>query len=301
MRLHNLGYLLKEGTRNVLHNKLMSFACIGVLLACLLLIGGASMISLNVNSMVSYVEDQSEVVLILDDGITQAETDALELRLSRMDEILSARYVSKEEALQSQRAALGEDAVLLDGFDENNVFPASYVVRVQDISQLDAIVKSLETLGGVEKVKAQTDVAEILTALKRTVGIAGAAVVAILIVVSVLIITNTIKISIFSRRKEINIMKYVGATDAFIRLPFLMEGMIIGLTAAILAFLILGAGYTYLIQWMNQRLGDYLGIFFNNAIAFGDVALYVFGAFTGLGIAVGVVGSGLFIGRYLRV
>jgi len=301
MKLHNLGYLLKEGMRNVLHNKLMSFACIGVLLACLLLIGSAAMFSLNVNSMMGYVEDQNEVVLILHDETTRSEIDDMAVSLGAMENIAAVRFFSRDEALASYRLKMGDQATLLDGFEDNNVLPDSYVLRVVDLSALETTVEQLDRLDHVEKVKASTVVADILTALNKTVTYAGIGIVAILVVVSIVIITNTIKITVFSRRKEINIMKYVGATDSFIRLPFLVEGMLIGLIAATLAFFILGASYTYLIQWTSDQFGAYIGIFYSNAIEFRDIALYVFGGFAGLGVFIGVMGSGMFMSRYLKV
>ncbi len=138
-------------------------------------------------------------------------------------------------------------------------------------------------------------------AVRQSIAWCGAGIVAILVVVSIVIITNNIKLTIFSRRREINIMKYVGATDTFIRMPFLVEGIVIGLVSAALAFLLLGFGYTYLMQWVSERFGDFLGPVFERAIDFWSIAHYMFGAFAALGVLIGTTGSGFFVRKHLRV
>ena len=300
MRLHNVAYLWKEGTKSVFTNKLMSFACIGVLVACLLLIGSAILFTLNVNSIANMVEEQNEVVIIMEEGLSDGDIELLGLKLTTHENILSARFVSREEALEQEKLKFGKDAFLLDGI-EADTYPNIYILRIDDLSIMEYTVSELEDLDGVEKVYASTEVARILVGVKQAVYIAGAAIVLILVAVSVVIITNTIKLSVFSRRKEINIMKYVGATDSFIRMPFLVEGMIIGLLAALLAFLIIGGGYTYLLQWAAENYGQSLGVFIGNAVSFESIALELLIGFTALGVFIGVAGSGAFVRRYLKV
>jgi len=301
MKLSNFTYLVRQGARNVLSNKLMSFACIGVLVACLLLIGGAALFSLNVNSMVRYVEQQNQVVAFLSDDIQENEAQAMGEAFLALDNVLEVSYVSKEDALENQRREMAEFADLLDGLEDDNPLPRSYIIRIDDSAILTKTVDELRGIAGVNKVNAATDVAKILTGLKRGVSIAGTGIVLILVAVSVVIITNTIKLTVFSRRKEINIMKYVGATDTFIRLPFLVEGMFIGLLAACLAFLLLGFGYTYLLKWIGENYAAQLAVVYNNTIDFWDIASYLFASFAGLGIFIGAVGSGLFVRKYLKV
>ena len=301
MRLRNFGYLLKEGARNLFANKLMSFACVGVLVACMMLIGGSAMIFLNINNIVNYVEDQNEVVAFLEEGLSKQDREVIALYLKDMDNVLEITFVSKEEALQSERQKMGEMASLLDDFEDDNPFPDKYNLRIDDLSILEETADKVRALEGIEKVVAPTEVAAVLTGAKQVVGIAGASVVIILVIVSIVIITNTIKLTVFSRRKEINIMKYVGATDGFIRMPFLVEGMLIGLIAATLAFFVLGVGYTWLVQWMSETFTQYIAIVHENAVNFWDIAHYMFAAFAGLGIFIGAVGSGVFVRKYLKV
>ena len=302
MRLHNFGYLIKEGAKNVVRNRLMSFACIGVLVACMLLIGGAAMISLNVNAMVDFVEDQNELVVYLNENITSGEILAMNATLAEFDNIATFIFISKHESLEQLIADTGgEDSLYTTLRGADNPLLDKYIVSVSDIAYMSDTVARLRMTRGVYRVNYSAEVATILVAVRRAVAYAGMVVVGILIVVSIVIITNNIKLTIFARRREINIMKYVGATDAFIRMPFLVEGIIIGLVAAITAFLILGFGYTYLISWIGEEFSGVVGPLFDRAVDFWLIAPYVFGFFAGLGVFIGIVGSGSFVKKYLKV
>ena len=227
----------------------MSFACIGVLVACMLLIGGATMLSLNVTAMVGFVEEQNEVSIFLEDWLTPSDLEMMELELGSMRNIARCVFISKEEALEE---LMLQDPVMFAGLEEDNPMPNKFIVQIADLAQIEDTVNQLRQMEGVEKVNANTDVAAMLVTVRKAIAYSGAVIVAILLMVSVVIITNNIKLTIYSRRREINIMKYVGATDIFIRMPFLVEGVIIGLVSAVVAFLILGFGYTYLIAWVGR-------------------------------------------------
>jgi cell division transport system permease protein len=272
-----------------------------VLVACFLLIGSAVIISLTVNNMVRYVENQNEAVAFLDKNVTDDDIDVIGLALQGMDNVGQITFISAEQALVNEKAKAGENAHLYDGFEDSNPFNASYSVQVKELGRLTETVEQIKAIGGVYKVNSQTDVANILVGVRAIVNYAGAGVVALLIIVSMVIITNTIKLTVFSRRKEINIMKYVGATDNFIRMPFLVEGMLIGLLAAVFAFLILGFSYTYLLQWAGENYGQYIAVILQSAVSFRDVAVYIFGIFAVVGVFIGTVGSGVFVRRYLKV
>jgi len=302
MRLHNFGYLIKEGAKNVVQNRLMSFACIGVLVACMLLIGGAALLSLNVSAMVDFVEDQNELVVYLEDWMTPQDVEVMNVNLSGFENIASFTFVCRHDSLEQLIAGAGEDAILYIGLrGEENPLPDIYIVSVSDLAYMSETVARLREMRGVNRVNYSAEVATILVALRRAVAYSGMVVVGILIAVSVVIITNNIKLTVFARRKEISIMKYVGATDAFIRMPFLVEGIILGLAAAILAFLILGFGYTYLLGWIEDQFGGNVGPLFARAIDFWYIAPYVFGAFAGMGVFIGMIGSGAFVRKYLKV
>jgi cell division transport system permease protein len=300
MKIHNFAYLCKEGTKNIFSNKLMSFACIGVLVACLLLIGSAVLFTLNVNSVVQTVSEQNEFVVFLLDDMTADDLGVYDVALANVPNVLSKRFVSREEGFEQDKQKLGEDAYLFDGIDAS-AYPNSYVVRVEDVALLEQTVAAVQALDGTDKINASTEVAKMLVGLRQVVAYAGAVVVLILIVVSIVIITNTIKLTVYSRRKEINIMKYVGATDSFIRLPFLVEGMMLGIIAALLAFSILGVGYTYLLRYVGENYGEYIGIVYENAVPFETIALELLAGFGILGVLIGTAGSGVFVQKHLRV
>lgn len=302
MRLHNILYLIKEGFKNVVRNRVMSFACVGVLVACMLLIGGAAMASMNVTAMVGFVEDQNEVVVYLEEWMMASDIDALNLTLSGHHNISEFTFVSRHESLEQLIEDAGDDAFLYIGLrGEENPLLDKYIVSVSDISQLSITVGQLRGTRGVYRVNYASEVATILVALRQAVTFSGLVVVLILIAVSIVIITNNIKLTIFARRKEINIMKYVGATDTFIRMPFLVEGMVIGLTSAVIAFVMLGFGYTYLVGWIDEQFSATVGPLFDSAIDFWLIASYVFAGFAGLGVLIGTVGSGLFVRKHLKV
>jgi len=303
MRINNFLYLCKEGVRNLFSNKLMSFACVGVLIACLLLIGSAVLFTLNVNSVVTYVEQQNEVVVFLDENMQSSDIEILSLSLRNMDNILDITFMSRQESLERLQERLDTEnrhVGIFDGLGDDTLFD-TYIVRVEDLNHLGDTVARLREIDGVIQVNAATDVANILLGLNRAVQFAGAVVVGILVAVSVVIITNTIKLNIYNRRKEINIMKYVGATDSFIRMPFLIEGMLIGLIAAVLAFFMLGFGYTYLISWLYDNHAATLGVILDNAVEFMPIARYMIVGFAILGVFIGIAGSGIFVRRHLRV
>ncbi|MCL2033916.1 MAG: permease-like cell division protein FtsX [Oscillospiraceae bacterium] len=300
MRLHNFFYLFKEGTKNIFSNKLMSFACIGVLVACLLLIGSAVIFTLNVNNIVGVVVAQNEFIVFLDDNMTEDDIGIFDVALDSIDNIASKTFVSSEEALAQEKENLGDEAYILEGIDAST-FPNKYVLRVNDLSQFDDTVSQVSALNGAMLVNSKNDVVDMLVGIKNAVQYAGAGIVLILVVVSIVIITNTIKLTVFSRRKEINIMKYVGATDSFIRMPFLVEGMMIGLISASIAFLMLGVSYTYFVEYLSENYGSQLSVVFENTVRFMDISLYMFAGFAVLGVFIGVVGSGIFVRRHLKV
>ena len=242
---NSFGYLVKEGLHNIRANRQMSVASIGVLIACMVLIGGALLLSLNINSLMGYVESFNEVVVWIDDDLGSAGTERLKAEIDDLPNIASKQYISKEDALKELSDTLGSQS-FLEGFEQyadENPLPASFRLKVNSLENLPETVKTLESLSGVESVESSNEVATTLVGIKTAIHVAGLTIVAILMVVSIIIIANTVRVTIFNRRREINIMKYVGATNAFIRFPFLVEGMVIGLISALIAFGLLWCGH----------------------------------------------------------
>lgn len=302
MRGSSFGYLIKEGAKNIYVNRLMSFASIGTLVACMLLIGSSLLLSINVNEIVGYFEKQNELVAFLEDEISEDEVKNIDAQLKQIDNIYEVIYLDKQAVLEEQMQLLGETSSLLEGLEgDDNPFPPTYRMRVTDLSQLTGTAMRIEAIEGVIQVKTPDMVAEVVTSLKRAISSSGYFIVLILIVVSLVIIANTIKVTVFNRRKEISIMKYVGATDAFIRLPFFVEGFLLGLFSALIAFALLWVGYNYVMGTIRENPSDWIGQIYQSMVPFKKIALQLFAWFAGGGIGIGVFGSMFFVNRYLKV
>lgn len=301
MKTSSFGYLLKEGFRNMINNRLMSVASIGVLTACLLLIGGSVLLTMNVNSIVGYVEDQNEVLVFVEDGADEELIQSMDMDLNRIKNVHEVIFVSKEEALEIQMKLLADSAELLAGFEDDNPFPDSFRLKIDDLSTLNETLEEIQQIEGVESISASADLAATITDIKRGISFAGTYIVAIMSLVSLVIVANTTKITVFSRRREINIMKYVGATDAFIRMPFLIEGILLGLAASVMAFFLLWGGYSYATEWLSTAPSTLLQLAYINLVNFEDVSLKLFGGFAAAGTGIGALGSMVFIGKFLKV
>ena len=301
MRAGSFRYLLREGIRSLWVNRLMSFASIGVLVSCLLLIGAASLFSVNVNSMVGYIENQNEVVVFLDDDLTESRIDEIKGQLKALDNVTGVDFVSKEEGLAEQMEIFGDDKEYFKDLVDDNPIPDTFYVKMRSLDILSDTVGQIRAIDGVYEVNAPTDVAGIVVSIKNIVYIAGIVIVAILIAVSFLIIANTIKITVFNRRKEIGIMKYVGATDTFIRFPFFVEGLALGLISGLLAYGILAGGYCYLYSKVSAGYSGWMELFFANMIPFSGISLKMLLGICGCSVIIGTVGSTVFVKKYLKV
>ena len=239
----------------------------------------------------------------IDDDLGSAGTEMLKQEIAGLPNITSNQYISKEDALKELGETLGSQS-FLDGFQQyadENPLPASFRLKVDSLENLPETVKKLETLPGVESVESSNEVATTLMGIKTAIHVAGLTIVTILMVVSIIIIANTVRVTIFNRRREINIMKYVGATNAFIRFPFLVEGMVIGLISALIAFGLLWVGTHFLYQWVGQSASGWLQLAYQSLIPFGSIAPQMLLGFAGAGVLFGMVGSFIFVGKYLKV
>ncbi len=301
MKASSMKYLAGEGVRNIGANRLMSLASVGVLTACLLLIGAAWLVSINANAIVGYVEDQNEAMAFVEDGTDSDEILEIEEALKEIDNIHDVIYVSKAQALEQQMALLEENAFLLEELENDNPYPDSFRLKIDDLSKLSETVAAVEEVEGIDGTSAAVDLAATITDLKNGISFAGMSIVGLLSLVSLVIVANTIKITVFGRRKEISIMKYVGATDLFIRLPFLVEGLLLGLISALVSFLLLWGGYQLILGWMSGTQSSWFMMAFEHLVPFGSVALPMLGAFAGAGMVIGGLGSMAFMGKFLRV
>lgn len=292
MKGASLGYLTKEGFRNVWVNRLMSLASITVLMACLVIIGLGSMLFFNINALLDKIESQNVIMVYIEDGTTDEQIEKMSNDIYNVGNIQDCIFVSKEEAFEKSKEELGEDSALLEGME--NPMPDAYKVVVFDMNFFRQTVSSLKNIENVESVRENSDIADKLIDIRYAVTIVIAGMVFLLFIVSLFIIANTIRITMFSRRLEISIMKAVGATNWFIRWPFMIEGIVIGAISSLVSFGVL-AGLYYGVSYIFV---DMLNLF--KPVSFLPYSGYILLLFAGIGMFTGSVGSLISMGKYLR-
>jgi len=301
--LNSFFYLVKQGFKNLWNNRLMSLASIGVLVSCMLLIGAAALLSVNVSSIVDAVEDQSEAIVYLVDGLSDAEIQETRDGIISTGKVATIEFISKEDALLAMMESMGDDGMLFDAYskDGNNNLPDSFRITFDDVSDLENTVLHIEALSGVDSVSALTEVAEVITGVKNMAYIGGTLIIGLLIAVSLMIIGNTIKITVFSRRREVNIMKYVGATNGFIRLPFFVEGISLGVISGAISYGIIYFAYDYLVKWVSSQNATWFSQIVSDLVPFAGISDYLLFGFIGGGAFIGLFGCVAFIGKHLKV
>ena len=301
MKLSGIRYLIKQGVDNVWKNRVMAFASFCVLLVSLLLVGISCLFFLNLNSIIGGIENKNEVIIYLQDDTSDQQIEEMGRELEQMDNISSVSFYSKEEAFADLQADMLEYEVLFESLGDDNPLPDAYRIRVADISRLSETLSRLNSMQNVDRIRAPYDFVNVLTGLRRIVSVVALAVVVALVIVSMVIISNTTRASVFARRREISIMKYVGATNAFIRLPFFVEGMLTGLMAGAMATVITWFTYDSLVDLLKQD-ADILSIIgVGSIISYNDVALPVTLAYLGAGALVGAIGSVISTRKHLKV
>lgn len=293
----SLRYLFKEGFRNTWSNRMMSIASICVLMSCLVLIGCASMIFLNIESLLGRIEEENVVMVYIQDGTTDADINTMGTTLKNMDNIKSVEFISKESAWQEQLDTMEEaQAKFFTEISSDIPLPDAYKVTVNDLSQFDSTVSQIKQLQHIDTIRENKDLAQKLVTIRHGVEVISVVIVAVLLAISVFIIQNTIKLTVYSRRLEISIMKSVGATNGFVRLPFVVEGMILGIISGVISLGLVWAFYEFAIK----QFGDLIASLGLEALKFSDYAWYMLGIFIAIGIITGVGGALLSMGKYLN-
>lgn len=294
----SLKYLIKEGFRNSWTNRMMSIASISVLLCCLVLIGSASMIFLNINSLVDRIEDENVIMVYIEDGTSQEDIAAMKDSIEAMDNIQSVEFVDKESAWQDQLKTMGEaQAEFFTEINPDKIpLPDAYKVTVSDLSLFKETVSQIKQLDNIDTVRENSDLAKKLQTISHGISIIAIAIIAVLFAISLFIISNTIKLTVYSRRLEISIMKSVGATNSFVRLPFIVEGIILGVISGVLSLGVVWGIYELAVNQFSDLLNSLSLI----PLDFKSYALYMLGAFVGIGIVSGVGGSLITMGKYLN-
>ena len=299
--LNSFFYLVKQGFKNLWNNRLMSLASIGVLVSCMLLIGAAALLAVNVSSVVDELEDQSEAIVYLDDNTTEDDQARIRKAIIATGKISTVEFVPKGEALSEMMSAMGDEGLLFEAYKEDNNLPDSYRITFDDVSDLESTVAAIENIDGVLSVSAMTEVANVITGLKKMAYVGGVIIIGLLIAVSLMIVGNTIKITVFSRRREVNIMKYVGATNGFIRLPFIVEGMSLGVISGAISYGLIYFGYDYFTKWVLSQKSEWFSMLVSGIVPFAAISHYLLLGFLGGGAIIGIFGCVTFIGRHLKV
>ena len=295
MKLNNLGYLLKEGFRGIFLHGFMSFAAVCVTVACLVIVGSFSALAYNLDEMVQELNQTSEILVYIDADLSDAEARSIGTKINLLDNVLQATFVSREEALQDFVADHDGDSAF-SGVQASDL-RHRYVVTLEDNTKMKETDAQLKQLPGVAKTNAAYELAEGFTTIQNVLHMVSAAVIVVLLIVSLLIISNTVKLAMYDRKDEIAIMKMVGATNGFIRLPFVVEGFTLGMMGAILAFGLEWVGYDALIQKIAAV--DALQLF--NFVPFQKLLIPMVIVFAAAGMFVGIVGSWTSIRKFMNV
>ncbi len=299
MKLSSMNYLFGQGMKNIWTNRIMSVASFCILMVSLLLIGFMMLFTANINQFVGGIENKNEVVIFLED-LDDDHIAGMENTIKAMKNVSSVTFYSKEEALEDMKASM-ENADDLFGYIEDNPLPDAFRIRIADIEEISSTLMEINRMDGIDSIKSPTDFINILTGLKRFIGIISAVVLAALIIVSLVIISNASRASVDIRKREISIMKLVGATNTFIKVPFFVEGMMIGLLAGIAASVVTALGYSELIKVLSQDMTFWSIMSVNGFIPLEDVIWKIAAGYVIAGTAVGAIGTVMSTRKYLKV
>lgn len=299
MRTSNVSYLVKKGISSVWKNFIMSFASFSIMMVSLLQISCAVLLLMNLDVVMTNIEETNEITIYVEEGATDDTVSHIHEVLLNNANLTDVQYYSKEAALDDFREDMAEYAELLD-YLESNPMPETFLVRVVDLSQIRATVTAINGIDGVEQVKAPYDFAGALVDIRSAFSVIIIGVLAVLVIVSVVIVSNTIRTSVFSRRTEITIMKYVGATDGFIKLPFFVEGCFVGILSGVAAWGVTWFAYDSVYSlFVDNTTLQMFG--FTNLIPFDSVRWILLAACCVTGALVATVGTLISMGRYLKV
>ena len=291
----NLRYLTKEGFRNIRVHKLMTVASITVMLSCLLLIGGAYLIYTNIQSVIERVGEQNVIMVFIDDEATLEQEAALSDLIKSNPNVKDCVFISREESFSNIIYNMGESAQVLDEIG-SDFLPNAFKVTIKDMEEFGNTVNTIKNYDNVLSIRENGELAKRIADIQNAVGLVSVVIVIILLIVSLFIIANTVRITMFSRSLEISIMKAVGATNWFIRWPFLVEGVIIGVLSAVISYgLIFG-----LYAAAEKVLASMFAILGNTMVPFEECMWVLLIAFVATGVVTGAAGSFISLGRYLK-
>lgn len=295
MKLNRLFYLIKQGFKSIFTHGFMSFASVTIIIACLIIMGSFSLLAVNIDSMITELEQENEILAFVDDSLSDDEAMAIQTRLEALDNVKSVEFVSRQQALINFKADY-EDSSRFDNLPDT-VLRHRYVIHLEDMALLEATGEDIEAVNGIAEVGVDVEVGQAFITVRNVVSVISMIIIAILFIVSVFIMANTIKLATYSRKEEIAIMKMVGASNFFIRFPFVVEGLILGL---------LGAGIAFFLQWgiydlvSQEVLSSFAGSIVS-VISFDVLFWPLLAVFLVIGFVVGVFGSNVAIRNYLKI
>jgi len=298
MKLRTLRYFAKEGTGNVTRNRVMTFASVSSVIAALLVIGIFFCLMINVNYLADNIESQVEMVVELNENLSPTLISGIEKEIYTLNGVKAVRFVSKAQALEEMKKAMGASKDVLAGLEDDNPLPDTFKVSLKDPRMAASVALALRSVDKVTKVTYGQDELNKILKLMYVVRISSLLIIGVLTFIAVFIISNTIKLTVYARRKEIGIMKYVGATDAFVRAPFLVEGVIIGILGGLLSSGLLLIGYYNLDKFIKNQM---FGLFKISILPMGSVFLNLTLLLVTTGIIIGAIGSMISVRRFIKV
>jgi cell division transport system permease protein len=301
VKLSSASYLFKQGVRNIWTNRIMSFASFCILMVSLLMIGFTVLFTLNINLFIGSVENKNEVIIFLDDDVTDEMIEQMEIKLRNMDNISEVVFYSKEEAFADMKADMKNAEELFNYVGDESPLPDSFKIRVKNINRMTSTVSQIKSMTGIYEVKAPNDFVNILRGLKSVTAVISGAILIALVVVSLVIISNTARASVDIRKREIAIMKYVGATNAFIKIPFFVEGMLTGIIAGVAATVITWLGYNKLAQVLTSDMTLWSALGITGVIQFSSIWIRVALCYTAAGALISAIGTVLSTRKYVKV
>ena len=296
MKPRTFGYLLKEGFKNIGRNKVMTTAAVFSIIASLFIFGVVLLIVFNVQNTADTLDSLVEIIVYLKDEISEAEVRKIGKQLEAMNGVDEVSYQSKADALRAMKEQLGDSGEILEGYtEETNPLPRSFSIKIHNPEWVRAVASNIEDKPWVETIKYNKEVVDTIERVTSAMRNGGVVLVIILAVVTIFVVSNTIKLAVISRRREISIMKYVGASDWFIRWPFVLEGAILGIIGAFIATLAIMFFYDSLLS----KAGGFA--FFVTLVPIEQVFKPIILSFLAIGIVVGILGSVISIRKYLKV
>lgn len=295
MGLSTAKYCFREAFLSIWRNSWLSAASVGVVAVSLLILGSSLLLVVNANSIAGELESSVEISVFLKDGTTPDQIRDIQSKIKSRPDVAQVEFVPKEQALEEMKENLGENKDILAGLEEKNPLPDAFRVKAHTVEQVASLASWLESFAGVDRVRYGQDVVEKLLALSRWVRTAGLAAMALLGLAAIFLIATTIRLSVFARRKEIGIMKFLGATNWFVRFPFLLEGMFLGLAGSFIAVVVIYFGYLSLIGSIKMSLP------FVQLVDERRLIISLMQALLALGLAIGAAGSMISVRRFLKV